>query len=85
MGDINDTIDELLTFILSHKDYEILVLVGNNLHLKENLEIAYKGVRPLHLIDPTDKVYDYLSACEVLIAKPGGCPRPKPPCRKSRF
>lgn len=72
VGDINDTIDELLTFILSHKDYEILVLVGNNLHLKENLEIAYKGVRPLHLIDPTDKVYDYLSACEVLIAKPGG-------------
>lgn len=72
VGDIYDTIDQLLTFILSHKNYEILVLVGNNQHLYENLSLAYQGVRPLHLIKPTNQVYDYLKASEVFISKPGG-------------
>ncbi|WP_300956277.1 glycosyltransferase [uncultured Dubosiella sp.] len=72
VGDIYDTIDHLLTFILSHKEYEILVLVGNNLHLYENLMINYQGVHVLHLIKPTDHVYYYMKASEIFISKPGG-------------
>lgn len=72
VGDIYDTIEILKKFILSHKEYEILVFVGNNHHLYEHLKLKYEDFEQLHLILPTNQVPLYMKASDVFISKPGG-------------
>lgn len=72
VGDIYDTIEALKKFILSHKEYELLVLVGNNQHLYEHLQLKYEDFDHLHLILPTNQVPLYMKASDVFISKPGG-------------
>ncbi len=72
VGDINETIDTLQTFLLSHRDHELIILVGNNLHLYEHLQLKYEGFKKKHLIKMTDQMPDYMKASELFISKPGG-------------
>ncbi|MCR4939328.1 MAG: hypothetical protein K5930_04365 [Treponemataceae bacterium] len=51
---------------------KIVAITGHNEELYKEFETSFKGEERLVLLGFTDKVADYLDACDVLLTKPGG-------------
>ncbi len=50
----------------------IVVICGNNERLLASMKESFEGIDNIHLIGFTNKVADYMTACDVLYSKPGG-------------
>ncbi len=53
-------------------DGTIVVLCGNNRKLRGVLERKFPAGGPVRIVGYTDRVADYMAACDVLYSKPGG-------------
>lgn len=51
---------------------EIIVICGNNEKLKNVLEMELQNKENVQILGFTDKVADYMAACDVIFTKPGG-------------
>lgn len=51
---------------------EIVVICGNNKKLERVLRKELDGNRKVHILGFTDKVAEYMEACDVIFTKPGG-------------
>ena len=50
----------------------LYIICGNNTDMKEALEKRYGDDLSIRLVGYTDRVADYMAACDVLMSKPGG-------------
>lgn len=69
-GDLLDT----TRYILTNGNYhtKIIAITGHNEELYKKFEESFKNEPRLVLVGFTDKVSDYMDACDVLLTKPGG-------------
>lgn len=69
-GDVIET----ARYILDNgdKNYKVVAITGNNKELYAEFEKAFKGDDRLILLGFTDQVHVYMSACDLLLTKPGG-------------
>ena len=51
---------------------EIIVICGNNEKLRDILQKELRSRRNVQILGFTDKVADYMAACDVIFTKPGG-------------
>ena len=54
------------------KNGVIVIICGSNRHLQDMLAEKFEGVPNVRVIGFTDKVADFMTACDVLYTKPGG-------------
>lgn len=68
-----DVID-IAKYILKHGDDKtrVVAITGNNKELYKEFEKQFAGDQRLILLGFTDKVHVYMSACDLLLTKPGG-------------
>ncbi len=69
-GDLLDTTRYILTNGNHHT--KIVAITGNNESLYKKFEETFTDEPRLVLVGFTDKVSDYMDACDVLLTKPGG-------------
>lgn len=69
-GNIYNLIDEMLK--CPSRDFDILVLAGNNHRLKDGINECYSSYSNIGAIGYTDKVHLYMRASDLVITKPGG-------------
>lgn len=50
----------------------LYIICGNNAEMKESLEKRYADDPSIRAVGFTDRVADYMAACDVLMSKPGG-------------
>ncbi len=53
-------------------DAEIVIICGKNDTLRQGLAYTFSGDTRVHIVGFTDRVADYMAACDVLFTKPGG-------------
>jgi processive 1,2-diacylglycerol beta-glucosyltransferase len=71
-GNIKDTFDELLEV---DRDFQIIVVAGRNLSLKQKLQKRYDNsnkTKNVIILGFTNKMNDILASVDVLVTKPGG-------------
>ncbi|SHK17073.1 MGDG synthase family glycosyltransferase [Tepidibacter formicigenes] len=71
-GNIREAFLDLLEI---DKDFQIIVVTGRNISLKEKIEKTlnnYKTNKKVAVLPFTNKMNDILSICDILITKPGG-------------
>lgn len=54
------------------KEERILIICGKNRRLKRILDLEFGNDPRVQVLGFTDKVYDYMDACDVVFTKPGG-------------
>ncbi len=69
-GNICELMDEMLK--TPSKDFDILVIAGNNHKLKDRINEDYYKYSNVGAIGFTDKVHLYMRASDLIITKPGG-------------
>lgn len=69
LGNLNEIANRLL-----HEDFHIIVLVGKNKKLKEEIEIEVErnGIENLSVVGYTERIIDYYDGARIVITKPGG-------------
>ncbi|SHH29906.1 MGDG synthase family glycosyltransferase [Tepidibacter thalassicus] len=71
-GNIKEAFLDLLEI---NRDFQIIVITGKNISLKEKIEktlSSYKTNKKIVVLPFTNKMNDILSICDILITKPGG-------------
>lgn len=71
-GSIVDAVKAVEGIIQMRPDCRLLVLCGTNRRLFSTLERQCAGREQIELIGFTDKMPDYMRACDLFITKPGG-------------
>ncbi len=51
---------------------QIVILCGRNERMRRSLQRQFRGNPQVHAVDFTDRVADYMDACDVVFTKPGG-------------
>ena len=69
-GKVTDFIDEVLQRNIGESF--ILVITGNNINLKNEINDKYSRQRNVMAIGYTDKVHLYMKASNIIVTKPGG-------------
>lgn len=69
-GNIYDFIDEVLNRPM--KDYDILVIAGNNEKLRSGIIEKYEKYGNVTAIGYTKEVHNYMKASDLIVTKPGG-------------
>ena len=69
-GDLLNTTSYI--FANGNEHTKIIAITGHNEELYNEFESTFKDDKRLILLGFTDKVSDYLDACDVLLTKPGG-------------
>ena len=69
-GDLLDTTRYI--FENGNEKTRVIAITGHNENLYQKFQTSFKDEQRLILVGFTDKVSDYLDACDVLLTKPGG-------------
>lgn len=59
-------------YLKSHPAHDLIIICGNNDSLYQKLCRQYRNHPQILLLRHTDRMADYMRACDVLITKPGG-------------
>lgn len=54
------------------KGEQIVIICGNNRRLKSILKTEFRWNENIHVLGYTDRISEYMDACDVLFTKPGG-------------
>lgn len=71
-GKLTGAVRGLLPFLRAHSDCRLLTVCGTNRQLLKTLERQYQNQKQVALIGYTNRMADYLKACDLFISKPGG-------------
>ena len=69
-GKVKDLTRELLR--QSGSKEQVVVICGSNEKLRDNLQEEFRSSGNVHILAYTDRVSDYMDACDVVFTKPGG-------------
>lgn len=71
-GHLSRTVEALLWCIGKREDYGVIVICGNNKKLFRKINRRYKNQYPVVVLNSTNRMADYMKACELVFSKPGG-------------
>ncbi len=71
-GHLPRTVEALLWCIGRRKDYSVVVICGSNKKLFRKIKRRYRKNDRVVVLKSTDRMADYMKACEIIFSKPGG-------------
>lgn len=71
-GKIEETTYVLRRYLEQNSDASLTVICGNNTKLFQSLQTTFAHQPQVRLLQNTERMADYMHACDVFISKPGG-------------
>lgn len=72
VGKLGKAVGALTGWLARHPEAQLTVVCGSNRKLHQKLTEKYSQLPQLRVLESTDRMADYLAACDVFVSKPGG-------------